>query len=145
MSAAINRVRAWLARTAVGDVARVHGAPAVAVDTGDVAALLADYDAQRTRATAAEAELARLREALDAAANRIENLEITRTIGPAFDDTMRALERERCAGLCDAAAARWSAKAPGEVVSEGDRWKRANEAAALAAEIRGRPWPQVTP
>ena len=63
MSAAINRVRAWLARTAVGDVARVHGAPAVAVDTGDVAALLADYDAQRTRAEAAEAEVARLRAA----------------------------------------------------------------------------------
>ena len=48
-----------------------------------------------------------------------------------------ATERERCARLCDAAAARWALLAPGDTVMTDDRRARHNEAAALAAEIRG--------
>lgn len=86
----------------------------------DVAEVLAESDAHRTRADATESECARLRGEIAAAC--------------AARDEARAVERERCAALCDAAAARWG--------TAGDRWKRSNEAAALAAEMRA--WP-VTP
>ena len=46
-------------------------------------------------------------------------------------------ERERCAAVCDAAAARWGVLAPGELTRADDRRERGNEASALAAEIRG--------
>lgn len=48
-----------------------------------------------------------------------------------------ATERERCARLCDAAAARWSVRSHGATTNDDARRERSNEASALAAEIRG--------
>lgn len=112
---------------------------AVGHDDGPVDAVVAactEIPFLRMERDAARAECERLRDALDDAENRVENLEIARTIGPRFDEAVRAVERERCAALCDAAAARWMTLAPGETATRGIRHERGNEAAALASEIR---------
>ena len=67
MSGAVDRVRAWLRRTAVGDIARVHGAPVVAVDTGDVSALMSAYDDALAEAISVQKHLGRVLVERDAA------------------------------------------------------------------------------
>ena len=73
--------------------------------------------------------------------NAVENLAIARTIGPRFDEVARAVaiagERERCARLCDAAATRWRSHRDVDYAARDKLRARSNEAAALAAEIRG--------
>lgn len=66
-------------------------------------------------------------------------LAVTEILAPGVATRAEAVaaESERCARLADAAAARWSTLAPGERVLADDRRERGNEAAALAAEIRG--------
>jgi len=59
--------------------------------------------------------------------------------GPSEIESLRAElreVRERCAALCDAAAARWRMPTTGDAASRDARRERGNEAAALAAEIR---------
>ncbi len=77
----------------------------------------------------------------DEAENAVENLAIARTIGPRFDEVARAVaiagERERCARLCDAAATRWRSHRDVDYAARDKLRARSNEAAALAAEIRG--------
>lgn len=72
---AIKRVRAWLRRTADGDVARVHGAPSLAVDTGDIAALLSAYGDAVAEAASVQARLTRVLDERDARERRAAGIE----------------------------------------------------------------------
>lgn len=123
---------------AATDVSRAKSAEMAALARVDgVAAMKVRELVEMTdRATSAKAEAERLRVALDDAENRVENLEIARTIDPRVEEVARSLAIEGCAALCDAAAARWMTLAPGETATRDARRERGNEAAALAAEIR---------
>lgn len=72
---AIKRVRAWVRRTADGDVARVHGSPSLTVDTGDIAALLSAYGDAVAEAASAQARLTQLLIERDAREQRAAGIE----------------------------------------------------------------------